>query len=349
VAFFTRMLSVVVSRPDTMSVVEGAPPGPSRGEVRVRMRHAGICGSDLHILHGSNPFVVYPRVIGHELFGIVDAVGEGVAAQRVDERVAIDPVVACGACYPCSIGRRNVCLKLQVIGVHRDGGFSEWMCAPSSNAHVVPSEITESDAALIEPFAVAANVTTRTGVHSNDLALVYGAGPVGLTVLQVLKGVHGVRVIVADRIDERLDLAHSCGADHTVNTAKEPLPDALRRLAIPDGPTLIIDAVCHPSILEEAVRIASPAARIGLLSFAAQPSAISQQEITRKELSLISSRLNSSMFPRVIEWMRQGRIHPERLVTHRVALRDIAKAVALIEGDPRKVCKVMLDIGEGTR
>jgi len=343
------MLSVVVNRPNDMSVVDLALPEPGPGEVRVRMRHAGICGSDLHILHGSNPFVVYPRVIGHELFGIVDAAGEGMEKARVGQRVAIDPVIACGACYPCSIGRRNVCRNLQVIGVHRDGGFSEWMCAPSPNAHVVPAEISESDAALIEPFAVAANVTSRTGVFASDVALVYGAGPVGLTVLQVLKGVHGVRVNVADRLDERLELARSCGADAVVNTARESLPEALGRLGIDGGPTLIIDAVCHPSILEEAVRIASPAARIGMLSFAAQPSAIVQQEVTRKELSLIASRLNSSMFPRVIEWMQQGRIQPERLVTHRVALRDIAQAVALIEDDPKNVCKVMLTIGEGTR
>ena len=343
------MLSVVVGCPNEMSVADGPVPDPPAGEVRVRMRHAGICGSDLHILHGSNPFVVYPRVIGHELFGIIDAVGNGVAKARVGERVAIDPVVACGSCYPCSIGRRNVCRTLQVIGVHRDGGFSEWMCAPSPNAHVVPAAIPDADGALIEPFAVAANVTSRTGVFANDVALVYGAGPVGLTVLQVLKGVHGVRVIVADRLDERLDLARACGADAVVNTARESLPEALERLAIEGAPTLIIDAVCHPSILEEAIRIASPAARIGLLSFAAQPSAIVQQEVTRKELSLIASRLNSSMFPRVIEWMQRGLIQPSRLVTHRVALRDIAQAVALIEGDPRHVCKVMLDIGEGTR
>jgi L-gulonate 5-dehydrogenase len=268
---------------------------------------------------------------------------------RIGERVAIDPVVACGACYPCSVGRRNVCRNLQVIGVHRDGGFSEWMCAPSSNAYVVPAEISEADAALIEPFAVAAQVTSRTGVFANDLALVYGAGPVGLAVLQVLKGVYGVRVLVADRLDERLELARSCGGDEVVNTARESVSEALARVGADGGPSLVIDAVCHPSILEEAVRIASPAARIGLLSFAAQPSAISQQEVTRKELSLISSRLNSSRFPHVIEWMRQGRIRPQQLVTHRVALRDIAKAVALIEGDPKTVCKVMLDIGEGER
>ena len=188
------------------------------------------------------------------------------------ERVAVDPVLACGACYPCSVGRPNVCHRLQVLGVHRDGGFSELLCVPAPNAHVVPAAISEIDSATIEPFAVAANVTTRTGVFPNDTALVYGAGPIGLMVLQVLKGVHGVRVLVTDRVEERLARALACGADAVVNTAREPLPDALRRLGVDEGPTLVIDAVCHPAILEEAVRLAAPAGRIGMLAFSTEPS-----------------------------------------------------------------------------
>lgn len=337
------MLSVVVEEPHKIAVVERPRPEPGPGDVRVRMRFAGICGSDLHIFHGRNPFVVYPRVIGHELVGRIEAVGEGVSAGRVGELVAVDPVMGCGQCYPCSVGRANVCRHLQVLGVHRDGGFSESLCAPAANAHTIPAGVAEACAALVEPFAVAANVTSRTGVFPSDVALVYGAGPLGLMVLQVLKGVHGVRVLVTDRIPERLDLARACGADEVVNTAEEPLSDALARLGIDGGPTLIVDAVGHPSILEEAVVIASPAARLGLLGFSAEPSSIPQLELTRKELSLHASRLNCAMFPRVIEWVSQGRVHPERLITHRFPLRDVSRAFDLVEGDPRATCKVLLD------
>jgi L-gulonate 5-dehydrogenase len=261
------MRSVLVEQPHRVSVVERPTPEPAAGEVRVRVRYAGICGSDVHILHGQNPFVVYPRVIGHEFVGRIDAVAQGVDVARVGELVAVDPVIGCGRCYACSVGRANVCHRVEVLGVHRDGGFSEYLCAPAPNAHTVPPGVAENAAATIEPFAVAANVTSRTGVFPGDVALVYGAGPIGLMVLQVLKGVYGVRVLVTDRIDERLDLARACGADETINTAREPLPEALRRLGLEAGPTLIFDAVCHPRILEEAVRIASPAARNGVLGF----------------------------------------------------------------------------------
>jgi L-gulonate 5-dehydrogenase len=116
---------------------------------------------------------------------------------------------------------------------------------------------------------------------------------------------------------------------------------------VEDGPTLIIDAVCHPAILEEAVRVASPAGRIGMLGFSAVPSAFPQQESTRKELSLFASRLNGGMFPRVIEWMKAGHLQPERVVSHHVPFADLHRAFELVEGDPRASSKVLLDFAPG--
>ena len=337
------MLSVVVEKPHHIAVVERPLPVPQAGQVRVHVRYAGICGSDLHIYHGMNPFAVYPRVIGHEFVGHIDAVGQDVDSARIGQLVAVDPVVSCGHCYPCSVGRPNVCNQLEVYGVHRDGGFSEAVCVPAANAYVIPENIAETCAAIIEPYAVAANVLARTGVFPNDVALVYGAGPIGLTVVEVLKGVYGVRTIVTDRLDERLQLAHLCGADEVVNTSREALTDALVRLGIERGPTLIIDAVCHPSILEEAVRIAAPAGRIGLLGFSSEPSAIPQQELTKKELSLHASRLNCAMFPRVIEWVSQGLVRPEHIISHKINFQDVAKAFDIVQNDPKSSCKILLD------
>ncbi|WP_029444355.1 Zn-dependent oxidoreductase, partial [Burkholderia pseudomallei] len=255
------MLSVVVDQPHSMGVREMPTPEPAAGEVRVRVRYAGICGSDLHIFHGKNPFVSYPRVIGHEFVGRIESVGAGVDASRIGEIVAVDPVISCGRCHACAIGRRNVCRSLTVLGVHRDGGFSEYACVPAANAHRIAPEIADTCAAIVEPFAVAANATARTGVLPSDVALIYGAGTVGLTLLQVLKHVYGIRAFIADRLDERLALARKCGAaaDEVIHAATETVPDALERRGVDGGPTLIFDAVCHPSILEEAVRLAAPA------------------------------------------------------------------------------------------
>lgn len=341
------MLSVVVDQPNQMAVVERPMPEPQPGEVRVRVRYAGICGSDLHIFHGKNPFVLYPRIIGHEFVGRIGAVGDGVDPARIGETVVVDPVISCGQCHACRIGRQNVCSRLQVIGVHRDGGFSQYVCAPEKNAYVIPKGLALPSASVIEPFAVAANVTHRTGVLPSDVALIYGAGPVGLNLLQVLKKVYRVKAYITDHFDERLALARACGAaeDEIINTSREPLPQALEQRGVVGGPTLIYDAVGHPSILEEAVRIAAPAGRIGVLGFSTTPSAIPQQELTKKELTLTASRLNCAMFPTVIDWIARGLVDPGQIITHQVDFRDVTGAFDLAERNPRQSCKVLLDFG----
>ncbi len=206
------MKSILIEKPNQLAIVEREIPTPSAGEVRVKVKLAGICGSDSHIYRGHNPFAKYPRVIGHEFFGVIDAVGEGVESARVGERVAVDPVVSCGHCYPCSIGKPNVCTTLAVLGVHADGGFSEYAVVPAKNAWKIPEAVADQYAVMIEPFTIAANVTGHGQPTENDTVLVYGAGPIGLTIVQVLKGVYNVKnVIVADRIDERLEKAKESG------------------------------------------------------------------------------------------------------------------------------------------
>ncbi|WP_413728192.1 Zn-dependent oxidoreductase [Sodalis sp. RH19] len=335
------MNSVVIEQPGKLAIQQRAIPQPAAGEVRVRVKYAGICGSDVHIYHGHNPFAKYPRVIGHEFFGEIDAVGAGVDAGRIGERVAVDPVVSCGHCYPCSVGRPNVCTELSVIGVHRDGGFSEYACAPAENAYVIPAEIPDQVASMVEPFTIAANITAFLQPTPRDVALVYGAGPMGLTAVQVLKGVYGVsRVIVADRIAERLEMALDSGADQVINNTGLSLQDELAKQGI--RPTLVIDAACHPAILQEAVNLASPAARIGLLGFSGEASSVTQQSITSKEISIFTSRLNSHRFPQVIEWMVQGKIDVAKLITHYMDAAEVEAALTIFEKDQRHCCKVIL-------
>lgn len=335
------MKSVVIERPGELFLQQRPLPEPAAGEVRIKVKYASICGSDVHIWHGHNPFVRYPRVIGHEFFGLIDAVGSGVDSRRVGERVAVDPVVSCGHCYPCSVGRPNVCSTLQVIGVHLDGGFSEYTLAPAANAYLLPEAIPDSLASLVEPFTIAANISAFLRPQPEDIALIYGAGPMGLTAIQVLKGVYKVKtVIVADRLEERLTMALANGADQALNNSTTPLAEQLNGVQ----PTLIIDAACHPAILSEAAALASPAGRIGLLGFSSEPCTVTQQSLTSKELSLFTSRLNSHRFPQVIDWMEQGLIQPEKLVTHTLPLAQIEQAMTLFEKDPRSCCKVILQV-----
>ncbi|WP_313129121.1 Zn-dependent oxidoreductase [Pseudescherichia vulneris] len=339
------MKSIVIQKPNELVIEERSVPTPAAGEVRVKIKLAGICGSDSHIYRGHNPFAKYPRVIGHEFFGVIDAVGDGVDQARLGQRVSVDPVISCGHCYPCSVGKPNVCTSLVVLGVHRDGGFSEYAAVPAKNAWVIPDAIPDKHAVMVEPFTIAAQVTGHVSPTEQDVVLVYGAGPMGLTTVQALKGVYNVKqVIVTDRIEERLAMAEKSGADWVINNGKTSLQEALEEKGV--KPTLIIDAACHPSILQEAVTLASPAARIVMMGFSSEPSQIVQQGITGKELSIFSSRLNANKFPVVIDWLEKGLIDPDKLITHAFDYHHVTDAIELFEKDQRQCCKVLLTFGE---
>lgn len=335
------MKSIVIKQPNELVIEEREVPQPAKGEVRVKVKLAGICGSDSHIYRGHNPFAKYPRVIGHEFFGVIDEVGEGVDRSRIGERVSVDPVISCGCCYPCSVGRPNVCSSLIVLGVHRDGGFSQYTTVPSKNAYRIPDDISNEFAVMIEPFTIAANATGHLKPTENDVALIYGAGPMGLTSVQALKGVYKVKqVIVVDRIDERLAMAQTSGADIVINNTNILLKNELEKLDI--KPTIIIDAACHPSILQEAITIASPAARILIMGFSSDPCQITQQGITSKELSIFSSRLNANKFPVVIDWLKKKLIDPQKLITHQFDYTQVIQAIETFEKDQKHCCKVLL-------
>jgi L-gulonate 5-dehydrogenase len=338
------MITISVREPHALSVDEREAQGPGPGEVAIAVRRAGICGSDMHILHGSNPFAVYPRIIGHEFAGVVTSLGAGVTGLLVGDHVVADPVISCGACYPCRVGRPNVCANLEVIGVHRDGGFRAVAIVPEANAVKVDSGLSLDVAALAEPLAVAANVLWRTECGKDDVVLVYGAGTVGITVLQVAK-MRGARCIVADIDADRLKRAREFGADVTINSRERPVAEAVAGELDGLGPSVVIDGAGVPALLAEACRVAAPAGRIGLLGFSAEPSAGSQQEIVRKELTLAGSRLNRRFIPDVVRWLESGALKPAGMITQTFAAEDARAAFDLVERHPERTLKVQLAFG----
>ncbi|MCD7110842.1 Zn-dependent oxidoreductase [Rhizobium sp. DKSPLA3] len=335
------MVTISVREPYTLEIDDRPVPQPGPGEVAIRVRRAGICGSDMHILHGSNPFAVYPRVIGHEFAGVIEALGEGVSSLAIGQHVVADPVISCGTCYPCRIGRSNVCANLQVIGVHRDGGFRAVAIVPEANAVKVSSTLGLDVAALAEPLAVAANVLWRTECTKDDVVLIYGAGTVGITVLQMAK-MKGARCIIADIDADRLVRAREFGADVVINSREQSVAEVVAPELDGLGPSIVIDGAGIPSLLEEACRVAAPAGRIGLLGFSPGPCNISQQEIVRKELTLVGSRLNRRFIPEVIGWLEAGLLRPEAMITQTFDARDARAAFDLVEKHPEQTLKVQL-------
>jgi L-gulonate 5-dehydrogenase len=333
------MVTISVREPHQLVVDDRQAPQPGPGEVAIRVRRAGICGSDMHILHGSNPFAVYPRVIGHEFAGVVEALGAGVSSLAIGDHVVADPVISCGTCYPCRIGRSNVCANLEVIGVHRDGGFRSVAVVPEANAVKVSKSLGLDVAALAEPLAVAANVLWRTECTKDDVVLIYGAGTVGITVLQVAK-MKGARCIIADIDADRLVRAREFGADVTINSREQSVAEVVAPELDGLGPSIVIDGAGIPSLLEEACRVAAPAGRIGLLGFSPAPCNVSQQEIVRKELTLVGSRLNRRFIPEVVQWLEADLLRPEAMITQTFDAKDARAAFDLVEQHPEQTLKV---------
>ena len=259
--------------------------------------------------------------------------------------MVVDPVVACGHCYPCRVGRPNVCAKLQVFGVHRDGGFRDRLVVPEGNAILVSAGLPFAIAALAEPLSIAANVLSRTGCTAEDTVLVYGAGTVGVTVLQVAK-LFGARCLVADPDAARLERARSFGADVTLQSGVDDIPAAVADELDGLGPSLVIDGAGVPALLAEACRVVAPAGRIGLLGFSPEPTPVVQQLIVSKELTLAGSRLNRRLLPQVIEWLEQGRLQPAAMITQTFAATDARAAFDLVENEPERTIKVQLAFNE---
>ncbi|SDG45967.1 L-gulonate 5-dehydrogenase [Onishia taeanensis] len=339
------MKAFQVSAPQDYRLVDTAAPAASPGEVLVSVAFAGICGSDMHIIHGDNAFVRFPRITGHEFAGLVEAVGEGVEGVAVGDRVCIDPVISCGECYPCRIGRPNVCTALEVIGVHRNGGFEERVNVPAGNVHRLPEGLGLDAAALVEPYTIAANVLSRMQPHPGDRLLILGAGVIGLTILQVARAQGIEDITVSDVIDARLETARELGATRTLNGAEQDVEAEVAALTGGEGMPLIADAACVPALLPQMLRMASPAGRIGLLGFNPTPSDLVQLEVIKKELTLVGSRLNNRKFPEVIELMASGRLDPLALVSHRLPFDDMPGAIEMIDHHPESARKVLIEIG----
>jgi len=311
--------------------------------VVIRVVRGGICGSDMLIYHGKNPFASYPRIPGHEFVGEVVENGEGSKKFKPGDRVVANPVVSCGNCYPCRIGRTNVCTSLQVIGVHRDGGFAQYIAVDESNLFRIPDSLSWDDAVFIEPFSIAANVTSRIALDRSDRLLLIGAGPIGLTILQVAKML-GAKVAVCDMVGSRLVHASGMGADMVINTAKENIGARAAEFSDGDGPSAIIDAAGVPGLMAGLAGMASPGGRIGILGFSTSISEIAQYEITRKELTIAGSRLNNNKFPQVIEWMASGKLNPSSLLSRKFPIGEARKAFELIDGNKETILKVLLDL-----
>ncbi|MCR5757942.1 MAG: zinc-binding alcohol dehydrogenase family protein [Selenomonas sp.] len=336
------MKAMVVEEVGKVSLVEREMPEVGKDEVLVKVKAAGICGSDVHIFHGKNVFATYPRVVGHEFVGEIVAVGQEVRDLPLGTHVAVDPVMSCGHCYACQHDRHNVCRSLQVMGVHKDGGYQEYVAVKAEQAYVLPADIPWDIAATVEPYSIGAQVAHRGRLAADDTVLICGAGPIGLIILQVAK-MKGAKVAILDIVDKRLEKAKAMGADLTINGKRDDVVKAMDEFTAGEGASLIYEATGNVHILEQCIKqIAAPAGRVVVLGFTTENINIRQVDIMSKELEIIGTRLNNHRFAEVIQWFKEKKVDPAAIITHRYPLEELAAAFKVGEEQPEDVLKVIL-------
>ena len=339
------MKAVQIVSPENLQVIEMEQPVIDKeNNVLVRMTAAGICGSDVGIYHGTNAAATYPRVIGHEIVGVVEETGEGVTTLKRGDRVIVNQVTSCGHCYPCSRGRGNVCDNLKVRGVHIDGGYREFIAVPAGDCYLLPESISDQDAVMIEPPTIAIQSCTRAQLEKDDMLLIYGAGALGSSLLRVARTICD-HIIVADIVDDKLADAKAAGALYTVNVKTEDFFGKVREYTNGRGPTVSIDSACVGDSLMKLLEVTGNAGRVITMGFSTASVEVNQFLITSKELDVRGSRLQNKMFGRAIEMIKDGTLDLNGSVSHTFPLEQAQQAFDFVDSRDPSIRKIVLTFG----
>ena len=319
---------------------------PTAGEVRVRSTVVGICGSDLHAACGKHPFIDLPYRPGHEVVGVVDAVGLGVDDAWVGTRVVVEPNLACGRCAQCRDGRYNICRELAVLGCQTPGGLADTFTVPADRLIALAADLDDDHAILIEPLATPIHAVRRAAEAVGDLrgrpVVVIGAGPIGLFVLLAARNV-GAKVVVADLLQSKRDRAERLGAAGTFDPTA---PDAVQTaLALLGGPAaVVIDCVARESSVAQAVDLVDKGGAIMIVGVAAGATPVRLDLIQDRELALIGNLMYvRDDFTAAIDLLTSGAVPIDEIISARFGFEHSAAAFAA-SADPEQV-KVVVTVG----
>ena len=334
------MKAAILHGPRDLRVESLRDPRPEPGEVVVRMTAAGLCGTDYEIWSGARP-VAYPRIMGHELVGRVEATASDVTRVSPGDPVVVEPNYSCGHCPLCREGNRNLCLSRTTIGINADGGFAELVRVPARCCWRATAGAASDALLLAEPLAVVVRAVARGEPKPGETAAIVGAGTLGLLALQVLRA-RGARVMVTSRSRRRFALATELGADATHATLEGRLADAARRFAGREGVDLVVETAGTAEAVTHALELVRPGGRVVLTGLPHEPTSVSFFSVVRREITLTGSMIYQDEFPEALRLVESGAVQTTPLITHRFGLERIGEAFAA-HADPSSI-KVALEI-----
>ena len=336
------MRALVIRRPGEAVVVDVPQSGPRPGQILLRVRMIGLCGSDLNSYRGKNPLVSYPRVPGHEIAATILQSLPSRPDLKSGTNVTLSPHTNCGNCSSCLRGRPNACQFNETLGVQRDGALLEQIWMPAEKLY--PANLSVKELCLVGPLTVGFHAVARGRVRPSDIVAIFGCGGVGLGAVAA-SHLAGALTIAVDLDDNKLEIAKSAGATHTINTSREFLHDRLQKLTENRGPEVVIEAIGLPDTFRAAVEEVAFTGRVVYIGYAKEPVAYETRLFVQKELDILGSRnALSEDFARVIQMLETRAFPVEQAVGTIVPLEQAPLILKQWSESPQRFTKIMVSL-----
>jgi len=330
---------VIVTQPNTVEIIESVIPEPAPGEALVSLSIGGVCGSDLHAASGRHVMVPLPYFPGHEVVGVVRAVGVGVTNVAPGMRVTPEPTLPCGGCKMCSTGRENICENLQFFGCgYAEGGLADFFTLPASRLHIIPDDLTDQQAVLIEPLATPVHAARLAGDLTGKKVAILGCGTIGLLMLAAARFGGAKRIVMTDLLDSKRARAMTLGADSVVDAA-DPNVTALALSELGETADVAFDCVSIQSTVDLAIALVDKGGLVVTIGVPEKSVTIPLPIVQDHQICIQGAATYlAEDYADAVKIIRSGAVSPESIITSTYPLADADKAfVAAASGNEVKV------------
>ncbi len=336
------MKAIQITKPNDIKIIEKEMPKASEGEALLKVIYCGICGADVASYTGNQPFTTYPRIPGHEFSAQIVEIPENDKGLKAGDIITCNPYFNCGKCYACKRGIVNACHDNQTMGVQRDGSFQEYITMPIERI-IDGKGLSAKELALIEPFSISCHALSRAEVKNGDNLLIMGAGPIGLFALIKAKAM-GARVLIADMLESRLDLAKEFGADCVVNVKKTDLHKACEAFTTVNGFDACVEACGAPETFLSCIDEAAHGANIILIGNGKRETTFVHSIILKKELNIFGSRnAFTKDFEELIDLVKSGKANIIKMVSGVYDIDNAQKAFDALKNNDGTLAKLLIN------
>ncbi|RKD89885.1 zinc-binding alcohol dehydrogenase family protein [Mangrovibacterium diazotrophicum] len=336
------MKAIEITKAGEMQLVEREMPQMAAGEILLKLKYVGFCGSDLSTYLGKNPLVQYPRIPGHEISAVIEKIGDAVPDSfTVGQSVTVVPYTNCGQCTSCKQKRFNACRYNQTLGVQRDGAMAEYITVPWQKV-LKDEALSDVQLALVEPMTVGFHAVDNGKVTDLDTVMIFGCGMIGSGAIVRAK-LRGATVVAVDIDDSKLAIAQQLGADYVINSKDQILHEELEKITNGDGPTVVIEAAGNPITYKSAIEEVAFAGRVVCIGYAGNEVAFPTKLWVQKEMEIMGSRnANPTDFEAVMKYLKQSSLDENVLISRTVEPEQAPQAMKDWSEAPGKILKILV-------